>query len=527
MPGQPVSSDTTLVVLLGASEWPRSPDLPSLENFRNSADDIENYFKQLPFKIPDGNLLNLVDDEGSPLEINNQLSDFVTKSQERASQAGKPIRDLIVYYVGHGGFTKGEQAYFLAIRSTQTESEGVSSLRMVDLAATIKRRANNVRRYLILDCCFAEAAYQYYQSSGDPANVAHTQALLEFQPEGGLPERGLPQTGTALLCSSSRRNASIAPVGEKHTMFSGALLDVLHNGDLALEDALSLENVGYRVNRLITTKYSNIAVRPKVSSPDEREGNVAGIPLFPNAARLSRPLDERVANSERTITHILEKLQALDDLSKRLPELQQNLKMLGERMGAVANGGKSAGTEANSTPNQSVSSSEEDNKILSKAPPRVHLQVRRFRRAKFNGQSWMALSLLLSLLGLLRLLIWFLPAPSAYFQFFFPGKGSHLWEHELRDVFSWLTLICALFSLYSLFYIFPRAQPESPSNDESREPESWDTLPIVLSMRSSVTVRFFGHISVASPYFEIGAGAHVVTALVIILASLLSFITYY
>jgi hypothetical protein len=314
VPSQPFTPETTLVAILGASEWPSSPELPSSEAFRKSAQDFEAYFRGHPFNLRPENLCYLFDHKGSPLEINRELSEFLTRAQERATRDGRPIRDLILYYVGHGGFTKGgDQAYFLALRSTEVENEGVSSLRMVDLAGMIRHRAKDLRRYLILDCCFAEQAYQYYQSSsgGDPAKVAHTKALLEF-----------PDRGTALLCSSSKRDFSIAPTGEPHTMFSGALLDVLQTGDVSLETALSLENLGHRVTRLISTKYPDIAVRPKVSSPDQREGNVADIPLFPNAAHLVRSADERLANSERKLELILEKLQILDDLCTRLPALQ-------------------------------------------------------------------------------------------------------------------------------------------------------------------------------------------------------------
>jgi Caspase domain len=216
VPSQRFTPQTTLVVILGASEFPFS-DLPSSEAFRKSAQDLEAYFRGHPFNVRPENLKSLFDHKGSPLDINRELSEFLTGAQERARRDGRPIRDLILYYVGHGGFTKSDQAYFLALNSTEAENEGVSGLRMVDLAGTLKRRAKDLRRYLILDCCFAEQAYQYYQSSGeaDPADVAHEKARLEF-----------PETGTALLCSSSKRDFSIAPKGEPHTMFSGALLDV-------------------------------------------------------------------------------------------------------------------------------------------------------------------------------------------------------------------------------------------------------------------------------------------------------------
>jgi hypothetical protein len=57
----------------------------------------------------------------------------------------------------------------------------------------------------------------------------------------------------------------------------------LREGDPNVTSSLSLEHVGKRVAQRISTKYRDIEVRPKVSAPDEAEGDIAGFPLFPNA----------------------------------------------------------------------------------------------------------------------------------------------------------------------------------------------------------------------------------------------------
>jgi hypothetical protein len=494
------------VAILGASEFPHSPDLPPSEAFKKSAEDLEAYFKGYPVKLPPENLCKLFDHTGTPVEINRVLSEFLSKAQERATQGGAPIRDLILFYVGHGGFTKGgEQAYFLALRSTEAENEGISSLRMVDLASTIKKRAKDLRRYLILDCCFAEQAYQYYQSSGggDPANVAHAKALLEF-----------PERGTAMLCSSSKRDFSIAPIGETHTMFSGALLDVLQTGDVSLDTALSLENLGHRVTRLISTKYPDIAVRPKVSSPDQREGNVADIPLFPNAARLARSVEERVANSERKLELILEKLHILDDLSTRLPDLQEKVTLLEQRRDVASNSDTESSLALDSLENRA--------RLLSKAPPLVQVEVRSFRQAIQNGQLWVALSVLLSAPGAFRLITDYTPLSKVI-----GGSPLRFWLMEIRDPFGWLVIFLATFSLRILL----REDREKKDTAETKSfaetgkqsgPEAWETLSIILSMRSSKLVRIFGNLLIASPWFEIGAVVYLLTAALLIFASVTS-----
>jgi hypothetical protein len=102
---------------------------------------------------------------------------------------------------------------------------------MVDLATRLKEDALHVRRFLIIDSCFAAASFREFQSS--PLEVAAVKAL-----------RDLPTSGTALLCSSSRDDVSLAPTDAGYTMFSSALLDVLNAGDATLDRDFTLEEIG-------------------------------------------------------------------------------------------------------------------------------------------------------------------------------------------------------------------------------------------------------------------------------------------
>jgi len=107
-----------MLLVLGASAWPLAPKLPSSPVFEQSAADIVAYFTDPKlFGLPsdDGHVLNLFNRNGAPNAINGTLSRWLQDKQERAANAGRPMRDLIVYYVGHGGFTPVEQAYFLAL----------------------------------------------------------------------------------------------------------------------------------------------------------------------------------------------------------------------------------------------------------------------------------------------------------------------------------------------------------------------------------------------------------------------------
>lgn len=276
----PVQPETTLAIVMGASRFPLCPSLPGGHQFEASARDFAVFMTANDgFRLPMVNLLYLFDTQESPNEIDFRIEEFLGTSKKNLDAHGTPARDLIVYYVGHGGFTSGDQQYFLAMRTTRERSEGISSIRMSDLAGTLKSSARELRRYLILDCCFAGSAFGEFQSG--VAAATRSKTLAEF-----------PNQGTSLLCASSSRNVALAPTGEGHTMFSGALLEVLHRGVPESDARLTLEEVGRNVAELIAAKHVDRAVRPEVGSPDQREGRIADIPLFPNLATSLRPSEE-------------------------------------------------------------------------------------------------------------------------------------------------------------------------------------------------------------------------------------------
>ena len=267
MPGEPVSRETTLAILLGGSVWPKSPQLAASAAFARSAQDFKHYLTDdRGFNLPATNILDLFDSPKTAPEIVEDVQNYL----KQRLQIHPAPRDLFIYYTGHGGFINGRD-YFLAVRSTIEGLEGTSSIRVCDLASALRNSARDLRRFLILDCCFAAAAFKEFQTT--PGTAARLQTLDAF-----------PRRGTTLLCSSSSRNVSIAPEGERNTMFSGALLDVLRNGDAAIESALSLEDVGLKITELIRDRYDDRAVRPEVHSPDQREEDIARMPLFPNPA---------------------------------------------------------------------------------------------------------------------------------------------------------------------------------------------------------------------------------------------------
>ncbi len=314
VPKEP-SPQTTLVVLLGASEWPRFPEFQSSKAFANSASRLNTYLLNLDgFGLPAENLLNLFDANQSADDIDNMVGNFLDQRIAQMKASENAARDLLVYFVGHGGFVGPEADYFLAIRHTRESNPRVSSIGIASLADTLKEKARRLRRLLILDCCFAAAAFTSFQSA--PAQVAIQQTANAFEEKGK--GDGYPQRGTTLLCSSGPKVPSLIPRDGNYTMFTDALLRALTTRDEGIfekrKSQLSLRELTALTADLLADSPERNAPRPYLLSPDQSEGDVADVPFFPNLAAKETQA-RQVAESRKTDPSptMLEKTQHLED----------------------------------------------------------------------------------------------------------------------------------------------------------------------------------------------------------------------
>ena len=251
-----------VAVIFGASEFPRAEILSASPAFERSATAFAEYLKgEQGFRLADDQVLDLFDDEANVIDQNDRLIDHLLSHQNAS--------DLIIYYVGHGGFLP-DREYFLALRSTRQGAEGVTGLRIKALAHALEEHFPGKRIFLILDCCFAGEAVAQFQSDGLEEIITND----TFD--------ALPAAGTSLLCAASRNEPAIAPTGATYTMFSDCLLEVLRQGFEDDRKSLSLADIGEVVQKLIKRKFGQGGVRPEVHSPHQDEGDIAKIPLFPN-----------------------------------------------------------------------------------------------------------------------------------------------------------------------------------------------------------------------------------------------------
>jgi hypothetical protein len=273
------SPETTLVVVLGASEWPDFPDFAGSEAFAHAVHDFREYLLDSRyFGLPQENLLDLFDRADGPDKIDRQIRHFLDNRIALMKEKAHPAADLLVYFVGHGGFVGRNSDYYLAVRCTSDENPDVSGIRMEPFINTLTTKARRLRRMLILDCCYAGAAYRAFQAGG-PAEVAIRQTTTIIK------ERATAiGEGASLLCSSGKDAPSLIAADGSYTQFSRALIQVLKEGAPHLSDQprLSLYAVAALIEEKLRQEAEEQAPRPEVHSPDQENGDVASIPFFPN-----------------------------------------------------------------------------------------------------------------------------------------------------------------------------------------------------------------------------------------------------
>ena len=261
-PLEPPAADTTIAVVLGASEYPQKPAW-SNPVLGASARGVRDYLRSptgLAMQPPQ--VLDLFDATGGPGDQLVQIEEFLKTTGEGA-------RDLIVYYVGHGCFDHDD--YCLGIRATQREREFLSTIESKKLARIIREGFARKRVYVILDSCFAASAASDWM--GDEVELA---VRKMSQP--------LPRQGTAFLAAASKFDVTRAPRGERYTVFTGAVLDALTIGVDRVQSRLSLYELYEEVRDRLQRRVSDEEARPELHVPSQREGDVSRLELFPNAA---------------------------------------------------------------------------------------------------------------------------------------------------------------------------------------------------------------------------------------------------
>ncbi|WP_431929228.1 caspase, EACC1-associated type [Amycolatopsis tucumanensis] len=184
-----------------------------------------------------------------PIEFGNALT--------RAAAEAEDV--LVLYYVGHGLVSPGNKLH-LATRETDDLSTGLAFKALpysaVEDALTLCRARTIV---VVLDCCFAGRAHGSFGTSASDA--------FELASLGGA----------YVLASAASDEQALAPEGERHTAFSGALLTLLAEGDPAGLPDLTVEAAYRHLRRVLPSRNVPAPVR-------HLSGQAGDLVLAPNPA---------------------------------------------------------------------------------------------------------------------------------------------------------------------------------------------------------------------------------------------------
>ncbi|MGW4299239.1 caspase, EACC1-associated type [Streptomyces sp. NPDC004646] len=178
-------------------------------------------------------------------------------AQAVAEEAQRADSVLLVHFVGHGLLDADGELY-LAARATDRLTPGLAAHQALSFAAlrqalTASRAASVV---LLLDCCF----------SGRPV-LGHG---------GSVPAFSAESTPGLYFIGSAEQLALAAPES-KHTVFTGALIDVLNDGDPRGPHPMTLDSVYDAVFRTLRERQLPLPRR-------QSEGRSGSLVLAPNPA---------------------------------------------------------------------------------------------------------------------------------------------------------------------------------------------------------------------------------------------------
>ncbi|WP_107094936.1 caspase, EACC1-associated type [Streptomyces chattanoogensis] len=222
------SRSRALLLGFGAFTDPGLPDLPAV---RNNIDDLARAFTS-PWgtALPDE---HCVRQRG---EGPADLADPAVIGSRLVAAADEADDLLLVYYAGHGLVGPDGELY-LSLPATSSNPSLVAwtALPFALLRRTLANaRAHN--RVLILDCCFSGLAVDA---------MTTTTSVVAGQ---------LTVSGTCTLASSPANRPSSAPVGARHTAYTGELLHLLQHGTDDATEFLTLQTIHDHLARVLPSK---------------------------------------------------------------------------------------------------------------------------------------------------------------------------------------------------------------------------------------------------------------------------------
>ncbi|MGW7199657.1 caspase, EACC1-associated type [Streptomyces chryseus] len=272
-------------VLIGTSRYDHLEQLPAVSNNLTAFASLLSGPLSLRLPAPHVTVVENPPNPGTVLDPLRQAAADATDT-------------LLVYYAGHGLIDPHDA---LALAMPHTQPGRIETSLTYDWLRHILLNSRAQRHVVLLDCCYSGLALGRMSTAPGLAD----QAAVE---------------GTFLLAASAETRTALAPVGETHTAFTGALLDMLRHGIPGGPPLLDLETV-YRNLRLTLEARAHPVPQARNRNSGARVAlgrNQADLPATPATAAAGLEPDRRLwpdPTSIRTVTGFFTNLAAVRETS--------------------------------------------------------------------------------------------------------------------------------------------------------------------------------------------------------------------